>query len=235
MEPIPETLRADREFGPFDYENHDLLEHLTELGSRVRLLAPDCVGMSLTLVEQGVTFTVVATDRTTTLLDATQYVDDGPCQTALDTQRAVGQRAGDPLDEERWSLFAAASSAHGVASTLSFPVVLGGTTVAGFNLYGATRDAFAGLGEQLAALLGAWAPGAVTDADLSFGTLQVARRAPELLRDSTRLSVATALLSQARSMPLEEAEDRLRSAAVRAAVPLPQLVDVTIEVLRAHS
>ncbi len=234
MEPIPETTEADRQYGPFDYENRDLVEHLVAVGDDVQRIAPECVGMSLSMTDQGVTFTVVATDTRTALLDAVQFADDGPCQHAILDGAQVTYVTDDPLSEERWSVYAAATAAHGVRSTLSLPVMADDVAVAGFNLYGSTPDAFAGNQEALADLLGAWVEGAVTDADLGFGTLDVARRAPELLRAATRLAAASALLSQARGLTVPEAENRLRGAAVRAGVPLAHLADSVIEVLHGR-
>ena len=234
MEPIPETTEADRQYGPFEYENRDLVEHLVSVGDDVQRIAPECVGLSLSMTDQGVTFTVVATDTRTALLDAVQFADDGPCQLAILEGTPVAHVSDDPLSEEQWSVYAAATAAHGVRSTLSLPVMVGDVAVAGFNLYGSTLDAFSGHQEALADLLGAWVEGAVTDADLGFGTLDVAKRAPELLRAATRLAAASALLSLARGLTVPEAEDRLRGAAVRAGVPLAHLADSVIEVLHGR-
>jgi len=231
VEPIPETTEADRQYGPFEYENRDLVEHLVSVSQDVRQIVPECVGMSLSMIDQGVTFTVVATDSRTAMLDAVQFADDGPCQQAIRDGTRVAYDNDDVLSEARWSVYAAVTAAHGVRSTLSLPVMADDVAVAGFNIYGATPDAFAGRHEAVADLLGAWAEGAVTDADLGFGTLDVARRAPELLRAATRLAAASAMLSQARGLTVPEAENRLRGAAVRAGVPLAHLADSVIEVL----
>ena len=49
-------------------------------------------------------------------------------------------------------------------STLSMPIHVDGEVVGGVNLYGATPNGFAGKESRLAAILGAWAPGAVRNA-----------------------------------------------------------------------
>ena len=61
MEPIPETVRAIEELGPFAADG-DLLDELHLMGRRVSALVPDCVGVSLGSVEHGVTFTLTASD-----------------------------------------------------------------------------------------------------------------------------------------------------------------------------
>lgn len=230
MEPIRETSEADAEFGPFMYQDEDLLERLLVLSEDVVTLVPDCVGMSVSLHEHEVTFTLVSSTETTALLDAVQYVDGGPCLAAMDTRQVLAS-SHDLLSEDTWRLFAAATAAAGVASTLSLPIVEDGRTVGGFNLYGSTGRAFDGAHERLAELLGAWADGAVTNADLPFETRDLARRAPKILRDSTSLSIAAALLSRSAGLSQDDATERLRAAAVRAAIPLPRLVDSVIDVL----
>ncbi len=230
MLPIPESHEADDSYGPFVYRELDLLEHLTSLGTQVRAVVPSCIGLSLSTREQGVTFTVVASAEEMAFLDAVQYVDGGPCVEALETDVVV------PLEEpgileQSWELFGAAATASGVAATLSMPILRGPTMIGGFNMYAGRAHAFDGRHEQLADLLGAWAEGAVSDGDLPFRSRELARRAPELLRESTRLTVAAVLLARSRRLTQEAAEERLRVAATRAAVPLSFLVERMIDVL----
>ena len=73
----------------------------------------------------------------------------------------------DPVDERAWHAFAAASARAGVSSTLSIPLMKRGPGLRRLNLYGGTPQAFDGHHEELAALYGGWAGGAVTNADLS--------------------------------------------------------------------
>ena len=101
------------------------------------------------------------------------------------------------LDERRWVRFARAGAAHGVLSTLSLPVHAHGRVVGGVNLYAATPNAFAGKEQRVADVLGAWAPGAVHNADLSFSTPAAARRAPRVLEDLTVLAQATGVIAAA--------------------------------------
>lgn len=233
MEPIPETAEAVEQYGPFLYENGDLLEQLVVLGDQVTLRVPECVGLSVSLIEHDVTFTLIATTEVVASLDAVQYVDGGPCVQAIEEHHVV-TFGDDPLQEEEWQVFAAATAAAGVASTLSLPIVREGRTVGGFNLYASTRHAFDGKHEPVAGILGAWAGGAITNADLSFGTREMARRAPALLRESTDLAIAIGLVLRSRGIGADQAEDLLRDSAVRAGVALPTLVTLMIEALRGR-
>jgi len=229
MEPIPESTRADDWFGPFLLDDEDLLPLLRRLGVRLVELVPACVGLSVSMLEHDVTFTVASSAPPILLLDAFQYADDGPCLAAVGSASAVSWSDEDA--EEKWRTFAAASASAGVASTLSFPIVRDERVVGGFNLYASTPHAFDGHHQEVADLLGGWAGGATTNADLSFTTRDLARQAPEKLHDQTRLAVAGALLAQALWCDHDAAVERLRRAAHQAALPLPTVVEGTIAIL----
>ncbi len=230
MHPIVESAHADEYYGPFIWEDTDLVEHFVALSGEVRRLVPECAGMSISLRDHGVTITLVADSLRTAVLDAVQYVDGGPCTDALRDAHLVDAQ-GRLSVEEQWQLFAEATRNNGVESTLSLPVIRERHAALGFNLYGSTATAFDGHHEALADLLGAWANGAVVDADLSFRTRELARSASAVLKEATELAVVAGLLSRSRGIAVGEAERRLRDAAERAAVPLSHLLTTMHEVL----
>jgi AmiR/NasT family two-component response regulator len=100
--------------------------------------------------------------------------------------------------------------------------------VGGINLYAATPDAFAGHHDQLADALGASARSAVADADLSFVTRRTAEQAPTLMRDSRDVEIAVGLLAARYGESIEEAQERLRTAADRATVPMATVARVLV-------
>jgi len=230
MEPVPETQRADDLYGPFALDGEDLLEHLERVSGRVRQLVPDCVGLSFSSVEEGVTFALVATDCDTGLLDGIQYAAGGPCAQALVDDEVVAHHDAEDLGRS-WPVFASAAAASAIRSTLSLPVVTEGRRTAGYNLYATSDGAFHGSVEQLAELLGAEHRDAAHDADLAFSSRQAARDAPQALQDSTQLTAAAGLLGHRLGVPTEEAEARLRRAAVRSSSQLEALVERTIQAL----
>jgi hypothetical protein len=123
------------------------------------------------------TYTFVRTDTLTGVLDAMQYFDDGPCETALRNGEEV--RVDDVLSDENWPLFAPRSvrppesSAHcrchcaGVLSSLSLPLRRGPSLVGSVNLYGDTTHAFTGKEEELANTFGVHVQSMISHADLS--------------------------------------------------------------------
>ena len=233
MEPIPETLQATDELDAL-LDESTLLDQLRAAAERARAVAPGLVGVSIASREEGVTFTLVATDDEIATLDAVQYVASGPCVDAMDMGHGVATSPEGLLSEERWQDFARASAAHGVHSTLTLPVVRDGTIVATVNLYGHAEDTFVGHHAALAEVFGAWAPGAVVNADLSFSTRSAAARAPDQLRETARVETATGIVAAERHIPLAEARRQLHDAAQRAGVPVASLAEVVVELHRTE-
>jgi GAF domain-containing protein len=234
VEPIPETKEAVEEFGPFTH-GEDLLDELVRKGERVRDIVPSCVGLSWALKENGVTFTLVASADEIATLDALQYLEGGPCVEAAAQEQTLAFSASDPLDEKPWQLFAQGTAATGIASTLSLPILVGGNVTGTVNLYAAYDDAFTGHHEELAAIFDAWAPGVVTNADLSFSTRQLAEQAPQRLRDDVRVEVAAGVIASRKGVDLETARDQLCAAARRAGVSVARLAEAVIDIAGLHA
>jgi len=228
MDPIPETAEAINEFGPF-LEDEDLLDRLRQMGERVREQVPSCVGLSLASREHGVSFTLVASEQRIAALDGLQYLDGGPCVEAVDEERVIAYPGEDVLGEEAWQLFARGTAAAAVASTLTLPILQGDEVVGSVNMYAASEDAFTGKHEQIAAIVGGWAPGAVANADLSFSTRRTAQEAPRLLYEEMRIQVAVGILVASWGVTVEAARDRLRNSAVRAGISESAMAKAVIE------
>jgi len=204
MEPIPPTADALARLERLGAtEVHSGLESVARL---LELIAPQCVGLSL--VEDGLTFTLAASDLQTVGLDAIQYLDGGPCADAVHGNEVLEVETT-ALSEDRRSMYARATAAHGVQSSLSMPLVDGDRAVGGVNLYGSTPDAFEDRVDEIATIVGAWARGAVRDVDL-----------------------ATGLLAASQGIDTQTAELRLREAAERAGI---SPVDVARTVIRMHT
>jgi hypothetical protein len=231
MEPIPETVTAIEELGPFATEG-DLLDELQEMSDRVRAVVPDCVGLSLASAEHGVTFTLVASDQDIALLDAVQYATGGPCIESSDLGEPVAFAHEGGMDEAEWRTFARATAAHGVASTLTLPIVVHERVSATVNMYAASPRAFDGHHEQLAEILGAWAPGAVTNADLSFLSRREAELAPGRLGHVSTLDRAAGLVAAAQAIEPETGRRRLEQAAARAGISGLQLAEALLSLYR---
>lgn len=216
LEPLPETREALTSMGRLS--DRDLTSELVHQGELAEEIVPNLVGLSLALVRDGLTFTIAADPDRLALLDAIQYAFGGPCVDAAVNDATVLSGDSDTglLDEQRWVHFARASAAHGVMSTLSLPIHVDGRVVAGVNLYASTPNAFARRETELAALLGAWAPGAVHNADLSFSSQAAAREAPQVLHDNSVMDEATGVVVATHAVPQTQAREIIADAARRA-------------------
>jgi GAF domain-containing protein len=228
MEPIPETSEAIEEYGPFAYDSN-LLSQLKEKSEQVLAIVPDCVGLSVASIADGVTFTLVSSDKETALLDALQYLSGGPCVKAAETADVLEYGQQELFDEGRWQLFAQGTAAFAVTSSLSLPILVDGGVVGSVNLYGASDNAFTGHHEDLARIFHAWAPGAVTNADLSFETRHTAEHAEEHLRGTYRIEVAVGILASRQGLDPEAARAQLDASARRAGVSTAELAETYID------
>ncbi|KRF41969.1 hypothetical protein ASH01_18000 [Terrabacter sp. Soil811] len=214
MEPIPETDEALSELERFG--DSDLRGDLAEVAATAKEKIPTLVGLSLTLVAEQLVLTYVATGLEVAVMDAVQYIDGGPCVEAVADDEIVGTAVEDLLDEGRWQLFAQATAAAGVRSTLSIPFGEEGIVTGGVNLYGGHASSFQGQESELARLFGGWAPGVVSNADLSFSTRLEAVRSPERLKGQAYVDQAVGLLVSSRGIEASVAEERLYLAAAQA-------------------
>lgn len=229
MQPLPETTAAltalARGSGS---RGEELVERFNLAVETTRMIAPQCVGITLTYLREGVSVTWVATAPEAATLDAIQYVDGGPCLAAVAHGDVVTDDDG-PLDERRWRTFAAASAHFGVMSTLSIPLMdRTGDVHGGVNLYGGTSRAFDGLHEELAAQYGGWAAGAVTNADRAFTTMVRSRRAPHVLHDAAVGHQAVGMIMAAHEVDQTTARQRLGEAAARAGVSETEVAQVLV-------
>lgn len=228
MEPTPETEEAFDELGP-DVFDDQLPAQLLDMAARVRDIVPDCLGLSVCYLEEGLAFTLVATDHVTAVLDAAQYLAGGPCVEAAATGRVVQMDEDDLLDERSWQIFAEATAATDVRCSLSLPVVTGERVTGSVNLYAASPEAFTGHHQELAEIFGAWAPGAITNADLSFSSRLTAAATPQRLRDQALVDTAVGILAAYSDLDVTRAEQKLLDAAARAGVTDVQLAKALIE------
>lgn len=231
MDFIPETVEALGELDPL-VDDLALGEKLRRASEQAEVIAPGLAGISVAAREHGITFTLVATDEDTSVLDAVQYLTSGPCVEGLDVAQGLATTADDMFSERRWRALGQASAALGVRSTLTLPVLDADRVVVGtINLYGTADDTFEGRHARLAEVFSAWAPGAVTNADLSFSTRRLAEEAPERLREESLIDVAVGILAASYDVPAEAARDNLHDAAARAGVPVVALARTVVELI----
>jgi GAF domain-containing protein len=218
VEPIRETRDV---LGDMVGEGQtELAAALVRMGRDASRIVPELVGLSLGVVDDELTFTLEATDREVAAIDAVQYLDGGPCVRGGHAPEgdSIEVSTQDQTDEGTWQMFARASAAAGIASSLTLPIEADGSVQGTINLYASTPDAFEGKHAELAEALGASARGAVANADLSFATRLEATRAPERYADQDDVDVAVVYICMSQDVQFSVARERLRAAAARAGI-----------------
>jgi GAF domain-containing protein len=204
MELLPQSREAlDEYLAP---AGDDLEDQLSDIESWAVRTVPECVAMSVTLLEEDLTFTFV--NRAAEGVDAA-------VPAGATTPPAAGWHA---LDEEGWASLARQQAAAGIASTVSLPVVHRDRVVLGIDLYACTPHAFDDRLEDLARSLGAWQGGAVTNADLAFESRRRAEEAPQRLKERRTVEVAVGLLAARQGLDVDSARAMLHSCAHQAGI-----------------
>jgi GAF domain-containing protein len=215
MEPTQESAQTIEAFA--QYGASGLPEMLAESGRRVRQIVPAIWGMSVTLNDGELTFTLVASSPEVAALDGVQYAAGGPCVAAAEEQRQIGiEQTDSPMVEQEWQLFATASAAAGVRSTLSFPLNYQGEVIGGVNLYASAENAFDGHEEELAAVFGTWAAEGVSNADMTFASRDRAEQGPSRVAEQSEIDMAIGVLMGRRGLGQDDARSELDQAATRA-------------------
>ena len=210
MELLPQSREALDEYVAESVDDVEGLLRVIE-GWAVRAV-PDCVALSVTLLDEDLTFTLV--DR-----EATRSSEDAP---SPGTANGLEPTQAFALDEAGWADMARERAFAGIASTVSLPVVEHGRAVLNIDLYASTAHAFRDRVDGLVEALGAWQAGAVTNADLSFETLRRAELAPALLREQRLVDVAVGLVAARTGVPTHDAAVQLDRAAEEAGVTRAQ-------------
>jgi hypothetical protein len=207
MELLPQSREALDEYVTASIDDMEGLLRVIE-GWAVRSV-PDCVALSVTLLDEDLTFTLV--DR---------EAASAPQEEEEDSAREAARAGADahPLDELDWADTARERAFGSIASTVSLPVVEKGRAVLNIDLYASTAHAFRDRIDGLVEALGAWQAGAVTNADLGFETLRRAQSAPERMREQRLVDVAVGLVAARMAVTTDLAAVTLREAAERAGV-----------------
>ncbi|MCF6377882.1 hypothetical protein L2K70_09715 [Nocardioides KLBMP 9356] len=211
VELLPQSREALDEYVTPSVDDVEGLLRVIE-GWAVRTV-PECVALSVTLLDDDLTFTLVDPDR------AGRPSDPDPDGEA--------QQDGDfVLDEREWAEMARERAFAGIASTVCLPVVEKGRAVLNIDLYASTAHAFHDRIEGLVSALGAWQAGAVTNADLGFETRRRAEAAPERLRVQRLVDVAIGLVAARVGVTTDDAAGLLNQAADKAGVTESQAATV---------
>jgi hypothetical protein len=217
MELLPQSREALDEYVTASIDDMEGLLRVIE--SWAVHSVPDCVALSVTLLDEDLTFTLVDSS-------AGGRRPPSASEAGAGSRSRSEQERRHALDEAEWADMARERAFEGIASTVSLPVVEEGRAVLNIDLYASTAHAFHDRIDGLVAALGAWQAGAVTNADLGFETLRRAQAAPERLREQRLVDVAVGLVAARAGLTTEDALDLLREAAQVAGIGETQAASV---------
>jgi GAF domain-containing protein len=176
---------------------------------------PVAAGAGVTLTdEQGRRVTAAATDAVVEQVDSLQYeFDEGPCLSAWHDRVTI--RVDDVAVDDRWPRWRTAVQPLGIRSSLSTPLVAGGSALGAVKVYSPRPAVFGGHDEYLMSIFAAQA--AVLVANVQ--TLDRARQLSDQLKDALRgrdtIAMAKGILMARDGIQEETAFAALANAAQR--------------------
>jgi GAF domain-containing protein len=162
------------------------------------------------------------------LLDAAQYASgDGPCLTAYRTGETV-RIDSIATESARWPALAARAAEHGIQSSLSMPLVVGGKQVGALNLYSKTTARFADESVALAGMFARQAAVALSNAEVYWRTYKLTQNLEAALENRDRIGQAKGILIATRKIDGEEAFDLLRKTSQNKNIKLRDIADYVV-------
>jgi hypothetical protein len=184
------------------------LERMVHLAAEVVTPSAAC---GLTLRRDCQPFTVVSSDGFAAQADEIQYgANEGPCLESL--RHGVVVQVDDLSRDSRWPRYRPHAVAHGVVSSLSLPLTVGGQTVAALNLYADRPAAFAGAARQHATVFAAQGAAALALALRQFDQAQIQQQLLEAVTSRSVIDQAIGILMSQQRCNATVAFDLLRQA-----------------------
>jgi GAF domain-containing protein len=199
--PLAESLAALTRFFVGDQTVADTLDRIAHLG--VEAIAPaDEIG--ITMLVGGKVKTAFFTDPEVVEIDQAQYATgEGPCLQAF--RDGTIHRVDATRTDERFPSFSAACVAHGILSTLSMPMNVGGEPVGAFNVYARAERAFGEDDEQAAERFSSQAAIVVANASAYWDAHQLTLDLEAALRSRAVIEQAKGILMASQRCSADEA------------------------------
>lgn len=167
-------------------------------------LITNCVSASITLIERGQATTAAGSERRAFTLDAAQYAaDDGPCLHSGRTEVVIN--VADLDVDPRWRAFSRTALDHGIASSLSAPLIPGGRTRGSINAYGAVLNGFDRDDERILETLAGQASVIVANAHAYWAPFDFTRNLTSALETRSVIDQAKGVLMARHRVNGEEA------------------------------
>jgi GAF domain-containing protein len=153
--------------------------------------AADLIG--ITMLVEGRPRTAIFTDDTAPEVDQAQYdAGDGPCLRAFLEQRVT--QIESTREPGEWPAFRATAAAHGIGSTMSFPLMVDKASVGAMNLYSHRERAFGDRDRENGELFAAQASIVLANAQAYWDAQDLSRGLSEAMRSRAVIEQAKGIL-----------------------------------------
>jgi GAF domain-containing protein len=223
-----QAMQALSQFLVSDASVGDTLQRVAEITAEA-MPAAQMAGISL-LDDRGNPTTAIFTDPESPEIDAGQYKSGvGPCLDAWRLKRTV--RIDDmSMAAHDYPDFARLAQERGVLSTLSLPLVAGGSGVGAMNLYASVVKGFSDEDEALGADLATAAAIVLANAGAYWDARRLSEQLTEAMESRAVIEQAKGMLmAQSPGITPDEAFDLLRRASQRENVKLRDIARRIVE------
>jgi GAF domain-containing protein len=177
----------------------------------------------ITLLEADGPSTAIATSDLALRVDNSQYdsASGGPCLEAYRRQQII--RIDSTASDPRWPEFSAIAAAHGIASSLSVPLVVAGDGIGAMNIYSRKENGFTAADQRLAGSLGSCASVTLSNARTCLRAARLAEQLREALATRGVINQAAGILIAQRHCSADKAFHLLAAAAQRNRLPVEEV------------
>lgn len=227
-DPRADALSALARFQVTDVSVGDTLTRISEITLEAVPTAA-IAGMTM-LGDDGQPITAVYTDHQSPEIDEAQYRDrHGPCLDAWRTARVVSVPSVVAATDE-YPAFAAACTRHGVASTLSLPMISGEVSIGAMNLYAFDERAFAETDVALGLDLAEAAASVLANVSAYWTAFEMSQQLSEAMESRAIIEQAKGMLmATTPGLGADDAFTLLRQASQRENVKLREIARRIVE------
>jgi transcriptional regulator with GAF, ATPase, and Fis domain len=187
------------------------LEAVAEVLKRT---VPGCDAVSIALVVEEAAVTGAVSSQLAVEVDLVQYAhDEGPCLTSMAERSPV--RIDVLRQDERFEHFAPGAIEVGVESSLSVPVIWGGTVVGSLNLYSTEPNAFTDATLTRVAPIADYAAEVIGGSPLHAASMDLVEGLVTTVKDNDDIQIAIGFLIGAGTVTPAEAWAILRDRALK--------------------
>ena len=225
------ALRALSQFLVADASLSDTLLRVAHITTDA-MPAAEMAGISL-LDDDGRPTTAVFTDEKSPRVDAGQYSSGrGPCLDAWRLKQVVRIDDMDMVAAD-YPEFAQLARDHGLASTLSLPLVVGDQGIGALNLYARTPKGFSAADEDIGVDLATAAAIVLANASAYWGAFNLGEQFGEAMASRAEIEQAKGILmAQSPGISADDAFEMLRRASQRENV---KLRDIAKRLIRSRT